>query len=207
MIFSENRRPPPDRVRGQAFPDHALLALQAPRQNLGARFHRPSRSTEGLYRIGGNHFAACRHVTSGWKSWPQFLCTNSIGLPSLGRAQRSPHAVSARMVGTRSSPASVKRYSYRIGLRLIGLSFDDAAADQRLKASRQQIARDAQILDQFVKAREAEEKIADDQRRPPVADQIEPAGQRTVHPGKTGSLHGAILASCMIELNAIWFNH
>jgi len=50
-------------------------------------------------------------VTCGSKRAPHVVCTNSIGLPSLGRAQRSPQAVSAKIAGTRSRPASVRRYS------------------------------------------------------------------------------------------------
>src|SRR5580692_5547836 len=33
MIFSENRRPPPDQVRGRLFPDHALDVSPAPTNN------------------------------------------------------------------------------------------------------------------------------------------------------------------------------
>jgi hypothetical protein len=53
--------------------------------------------------------AHAEHVTFGSNRCPQDLWTNSMGLPSRGRAQRSPHAVRARIAGTRSRPASVKR--------------------------------------------------------------------------------------------------
>jgi hypothetical protein len=53
--------------------------------------------------------AHAEHVTFGSNRCPQDLWTNNMGLPSRGRAQRSPHAVRARIAGTRSRPASVKR--------------------------------------------------------------------------------------------------
>ncbi len=84
---------------------------------------------------------------------------------------------------------------------------DDATGGERFKTPRQQIARYAEILDQLVETRDAEEQVPDDERRPPVTDQIEPARQRAMHPGKTGSLHESIILSCVIELNPIKFNH
>jgi hypothetical protein len=48
------------------------------------------------------------HVTFGSNRCPQDLWMNNMGLPSRGRAQRSPHAVRARIAGSRSRPASVK---------------------------------------------------------------------------------------------------
>jgi hypothetical protein len=54
--------------------------------------------------------AHAEHVTFGSNGCPQDLRTNNIGLPSRGRARRSPHAVRARIAGTRSGSITQSQF-------------------------------------------------------------------------------------------------
>jgi len=69
-------------------------------------------------------------------------------------------------------------------------AFEDAAGDQFLEPRRQDIARDAEVLLEVMKAVRAEEGLAQDEHRPQFADQFEGAGDRTIHPSEGLAPHG-----------------
>src|SRR5882762_5613661 len=77
MIFSENRYPPSDQVRGHAFPDHALVLLSQKFRRrflcIGAAQHGHlgnvlARATIRRCRIVAIEFGTCRWVRSGGAS-------------------------------------------------------------------------------------------------------------------------------------------
>jgi hypothetical protein len=66
----------------------------------------------------------------------------------------------------------------RCGLRLLR---EDVLGDQLPQAVRQDVARDAQVVAEVREAADAEERLADDEERPPVPDEVEGAGDRARH--------------------------
>jgi hypothetical protein len=61
---------------------------------------------------------------------------------------------------------------------LVDLPLQDPAVDQRAQAGGQPVARRAGVARDLREAPVAERHLADDQQRPPVADQFEGGGQR-----------------------------
>ena len=68
-------------------------------------------------------------------------------------------------------------------------AFDDSILDERAKPRREHIAGDAQVGREIVEAVQPEKDVAQDERRPPVADLLEGASERAVHIGETGLAH------------------
>src|SRR5262249_33305594 len=65
----------------------------------------------------------------------------------------------------------------------------DAALDEFLEPGGQNVAGGPETLLEFAEAALAQERIADDQERPPVADRIERAGDRTERMGQALAFH------------------
>ena len=84
---------------------------------------------------------------------------------------------------------------------LISAAEDHSILLQALEPARQQIARHAEVFGQRVEPFHAEEEIAQDERRPPVADPFQGPRQRTAHFRETRSFHARNLVSCIIERN------
>jgi hypothetical protein len=66
---------------------------------------------------------------------------------------------------------------------------EHAVVDEVRQPLVQHVARDAEALLEVVEARHAEEGVADDQHRPPLADDLESLRDRAVHVRKALAFH------------------
>lgn len=62
---------------------------------------------------------------------------------------------------------------------------------------------DPEALMEVVEAGDAEEGVADDQHRPPLADHLQALGYRAVHAGEALAFHDTTLEGCIIELKIL----
>src|SRR5207244_1117386 len=67
-----------------------------------------------------------------------------------------------------------------LGALGVANSLEDALLDQPVQAVGQDVAGDAQALLEVIEAAQAEKRVADDQQRPALADDLERAGDRAV---------------------------
>src|ERR1700730_8482191 len=72
----------------------------------------------------------------------------------------------------------------------VPVTFNDAVVDQRVQTGRQQVSRDLEVVGELVEARQAQVKVSQDERRPPVANHLEASGHGAVHAGKACLPHG-----------------
>ena len=84
-------------------------------------------------------------------------------------------------------------------------ALEHARVDKPLQALRQHVAGDAEARLELVEARVAEEHVAEDQQRPPLAHDLEALGDRAVHVGEALALHPSTIAGCITQLNGLWF--
>ena len=71
---------------------------------------------------------------------------------------------------------------------------DHALRHEPLEALREHLARDPEVALELVEAGEADPDVADDERRPGLACDLEGARDRAGHVAEIGSLHAAIVA-------------
>jgi hypothetical protein len=71
---------------------------------------------------------------------------------------------------------------------------EDAAVDQVLEARGQHVAGDAQPALPLVEPGDPQERVADDQQRPPLAHHVEGAGDRARHLGERRPAHSPRLS-------------
>lgn len=69
-------------------------------------------------------------------------------------------------------------------------AFEHPRADESVEPVRQDVAGDAESLDEVIEAADAEEGITKDQQGPPLADDLERLGDRAMHIGEGGLAHG-----------------
>ncbi len=143
---------------------------------LGAR-HRGMCVTHDLELAGADLLRRQQlHVTSGCSSAPQLCWKTVLGLS--WPVCRSPHSVSVRITGTRSTPACVRWYSKRTaGMRVLP-PHDDARLFEPPQAAGQQGARRAGELGQVGEAVEAVQQFSQYGQRVTVAENLECVGQR-----------------------------
>ena len=72
---------------------------------------------------------------------------------------------------------------------VVGAPLEDACVDQGLESVGEDVAGDAETLDEVIEAPNAEEAVAQDQQRPPFADDFERLGDGAVHAGEGGPAH------------------
>ena len=76
--------------------------------------------------------------------------------------------------------------------------------DQGVESRREHVAGDAQASLKVVEAPDADEGIAQDQQRPPLAHDLEGLGDGTVHVLERATFHATILpAGSMTERNSV----
>jgi acyl-CoA thioesterase len=96
---------------------------------------------------------------------------------------------------------------------VIGNPFEDACVDECVEAGCQDVAGDAEAVDEVVEAADAEEAVAQDQQGPPFANDLQRLGDGAVHIGERCLAHGSIVRelrdrtqpaniSCMTELSS-----
>src|SRR3954447_10097883 len=73
---------------------------------------------------------------------------------------------------------------------VVRLALHHARLDQRVEPDRQPVAGDAEALGPVLEPGDAEEGVAQDQQRPPLADHLEGTGDRAVHVLEGGFPHG-----------------
>jgi hypothetical protein len=56
---------------------------------------------------------------------------------------------------------------------VVGATLEHAGIDERVEAVREDVPRDAEAVDEVLEPAHAEERIAQDQQRPPLADDLE----------------------------------
>src|SRR5579875_3279443 len=64
-------------------------------------------------------------------------------------------------------------------------------------------SRDSESLLELVKAGHPKEGVANDQRRPPLADDLQALRNRAVHAREALAFHAFMVVGCVIELNAV----
>ena len=74
----------------------------------------------------------------------------------------------------------------------------DAFIHQHFQASGEHIFGNAEVFLEFAKTAYPAEGITDDKQRPPVADNVEGAGDRTAAVFQTGTFHEGLQVSCFI---------
>src|SRR6476646_8718067 len=82
---------------------------------------------------------------------------------------------------------------------LVARAAQDALGGEPAQALRQDVAPDRQGALDVVETRAAEEDLAQDERRPPVAEEVHRAGDRARPLAERGATHGPILAGCTNE--------
>ena len=76
---------------------------------------------------------------------------------------------------------------------VVGAAFQDAGGDEGVEPVGEHVARDPEALDEVVEAADAEERVAQDQQGPPLADDLEGLGDRAVHVGERRLPHATTL--------------
>ena len=72
---------------------------------------------------------------------------------------------------------------------VVGDAGEHVVVDERVEPGGEHVASDAEALGEVVEAGDAEEGVAQDQQRPPLADHLERLGHRAVHVGERDLLH------------------
>src|SRR5579875_2249693 len=75
--------------------------------------------------------------------------------------------------------------------------------DQPSQALVEDTSRDSESLLELVKAGHPKEGVANDQRRPPLADDLQALRNRAVHAREALAFHAFMVVGCVIELNAV----
>jgi len=81
----------------------------------------------------------------------------------------------------------------------ISLTAHYPTVDEILKPGRQQVARQPEVLRDRIEPVESKEDVAEDQRRPPVADQVKATGEGAPEVGKARLSHCLSIEGCAIE--------
>ena len=84
---------------------------------------------------------------------------------------------------------------------LVRAALHHAGVDERVESRGEDVAGDAEPVVELLEAGDAEERVAEDQRGPPLADDLERLGDAAVHVGEGDSAHvtHATDLSCVIE--------
>ena len=67
---------------------------------------------------------------------------------------------------------------------VVGATLEDPGGDEGVESDREDVAGDPEALDEVLEAADAEERVAQDQQRPPLADDLQRLGDRAVHVGE-----------------------
>ena len=115
---------------------------------------------------------------------------------------RWPHCISETRMGQRSMPFSVSRYSWRGGPLLVEPAGEDPCVDELAEPIAEDVAGDAGVALNPVEAALAEERLAQDQHRVLVADEVDRAADAALVPIPTSRLidrHSCILQRTRLE--------
>jgi len=77
---------------------------------------------------------------------------------------------------------------------VVAAAFEHAVADEGVEPLGQDVAGNAEPCLELLEAGDAEERVAEDQQRPPLADHLEGPGDRAVHVFERRSPHMATVA-------------
>jgi hypothetical protein len=86
-----------------------------------------------------------------------------------------------------------------IGSLLVADAFEDSGFDETFEAARQDVARDAEAVLELVEPFEAEERVADDQQRPPFPDELERSSDGAVLSFVVTFQHGHRIATDLLR--------
>jgi hypothetical protein len=112
-----------------------------------------------------------------------FTITGSLPRPKTHSSYQSRSAVSS---GSSDSPFSVSRYSKRAGRPRPPV--ENPVSTSRRRRS-EDVLRDPEVRFEIAEAARAEERVAHDQERPPIAERLERLGDAAVHVGKALASH------------------
>ena len=187
--------PPRRRARAQPAAQGLSAAGAAPR-----RPHRPRRRVSGGAGAGAAGDAAgarnpgprsgvtlrasisspqWSQVRRGSAISPQSSWRRTIGGPSGPARCASPQRMSATIAGKRSRPGVGEPVLVAVGVPGVGDALEQARVDERPQPGGERRPRDVEVAGELPEAAHAEERLAQDQQRPALADQAERPARRT----------------------------
>ena len=122
---------------------------------------------------------------AGAASSPQSSWRRTIGGPSGPARWASPQRMSATIAGKRSRPGVREPVLVAVGVARVGHALEQPRVDERPQAGRQRRPRDRQVAGELPEAADAEERLAQDQQRPALADEAQRPARPT--PRRTGA--------------------